>query len=109
MPCLNEAETLGRCIDKANDFMKRNNIAGEILIADNGSTDGSQAIATNSGARVIEVEQKGYGKALINGIHSSHGKYVIMGDSDDSYDFSHLEDFVSKLREGFDLVMGNRF
>lgn len=109
MPCLNEAETLGTCIRKAKTFLEKYNVAGEIVIGDNGSTDGSQAIAEKLGARVVPVKQRGYGAAIMGAIAESHGKYVIMGDSDDSYDFLHLELFVEKLREGYDLVMGNRF
>ena len=109
MPCLNEEETLEKCIKKAKKFLKRSNINGEILIADNGSTDNSIEIAKRNKARVINVKTKGYGSALIAGTKEAYGKYVIMGDSDDSYDFLHLEAFVEKLREGYDLVMGNRF
>lgn len=109
MPCLNEAETLAICIKKAKAFLSEWGIKGEVLIADNGSTDGSQEIATNNGARVLAVEEKGYGAALISGCRAAEGKYVIMGDSDDSYDFGNLMPFVEKLREGYDLVMGNRF
>jgi glycosyltransferase involved in cell wall biosynthesis len=109
MPCLNEAETLKLCIDKAMKYIKENNINGEVVIGDNGSTDGSQEIAISCGARVIAVPRKGYGSALMGAIEASYGKYVIMGDSDDSYDFSKLNFFVEKLREGYDLVMGNRF
>lgn len=109
MPCLNEAETLAACIEKAMGFLARSGIAGEVLIADNGSSDGSQDIAMRLGARVIHVPEKGYGAALIAGIAAARGRYVIMGDSDDSYDFSALEPFITKLRQGFDLVMGNRF
>lgn len=109
MPCLNEALTIEKCINKAKTFLTSNNIDGEILIADNGSTDGSQEIAINSGARVVNIEQKGYGAALIGGCNEAKGKYVIMGDSDDSYDFLNLMPFVEKLREGYELVMGNRF
>ena len=109
MPCLNEAETLETCIKMAQDFLKRSEIVGEILVADNGSTDDSQAIATRSGARVVAVRDKGYGAALLGGIRAAHGKYVIMGDADASYDFSRLELFIEKLREGYELVMGNRF
>ncbi len=109
MPCLNEAETLAVCIKKAKAFLADNHVDGEILIADNGSTDGSQEIARKEGVRVLDVERKGYGSALISGCNAAEGKYVIMGDSDDSYDFYHLMPFVEKLREGYDLVMGNRF
>jgi glycosyltransferase involved in cell wall biosynthesis len=109
MPCLNEAETLATCIVKANESLKNLRIAGEVLIADNGSTDGSKEIARSLGARVVQVERKGYGNALMRGIATARGKYVIMGDSDDSYDFTNLGPFVDKLRAGYDLVMGNRF
>lgn len=109
MPCLNEAETLATCIRKALQCIKENGIAGEVLIADNGSTDGSQAIAESLGARVVPVAAKGYGNALMGGIRAARGRFVIMGDSDDSYDFTNLMPFVSKLREGYELVMGNRF
>ena len=109
MPCLNEAETLAICIKKARKFLNDHQIEGEILIADNGSTDGSQAIAKKEGARLLVVESKGYGSALIAGCQTAQGKYVIMGDSDDSYDFSDLMPFVEKLRDGYELVMGNRF
>ncbi|MEI7711368.1 MAG: glycosyltransferase family 2 protein [Rhodospirillales bacterium] len=109
MPCLDEAETLGTCIAKALDFLARSGIAGEVLIADNGSSDGSQAIARNLGARVVDVTSRGYGTALLGGIQAAQGRFVIMGDSDDSYDFSRLEPFVEKLRAGNALVMGNRF
>ena len=109
MPCLNEAETLAICIDKAQAFLARSGIAGEVVIADNGSTDGSQAIAVAHGARVVPIAARGYGSALIGGIQAALGRYVIMADSDDSYDFSRLEGFVERLREGWHLVMGNRF
>jgi glycosyltransferase involved in cell wall biosynthesis len=109
MPCLNEARTLGRCVAKAQAFLARMGIRGEVLVADNGSTDGSQVIATQGGARVVAVPVRGYGAALIAGIRAAQGRYVIMGDSDDSYDFSALEAFVLKLREGHQLVVGNRF
>ncbi|MHA6644403.1 glycosyltransferase family 2 protein [Mesorhizobium sp. A623] len=109
MPCLNEAETLAVCIGKAQAFLDAAGISGEVLIADNGSTDGSQAIATELGARVVPVAQKGYGAALLGGIASARGRFVIMGDADDSYDFSALDAFVARLRDGADLVMGNRF
>ncbi len=109
MPCLNEAETLGSCIAAARRFLARSGVSGEILIADNGSTDGSQAIARKGGARVVAVAARGYGAALIGGIRSARGRFVVMGDSDDSYDFSTLDAFVAKLRQGFQLVMGNRF
>src|SRR5687768_17385285 len=109
MPCLNEAETLSPCIMKAQQALKTLNITGEVIVADNGSTDGSQQLARSLGARVVDVREKGYGAALIGGIRAARGMYVVMGDSDDSYDFSNLGPFVTKLREGFDLVMGNRF
>ncbi len=109
MPCLNEAETLGTCIRKALESLRKHDIAGEVVVADNGSSDGSQAIATGLGARVVHVPQRGYGAALAGGIEAARGRYVIMGDADDSYDFSNLIPFVQKLREGYDLVMGNRF
>lgn len=109
MPCLNEEETLAICIRKAMGFLAKNQIIGEVVIADNGSTDQSVSIAKQEGARVIHVDQKGYGNALISGIHGANGKYIIMGDADDSYDFSSLDDFVKFLREGYELVMGNRF
>lgn len=109
MPCLNEAETLAICIQKAQRFLAENQVAGEIIIADNGSTDGSQAIAQAEGARLVPVTEKGYGSALMGGITAAHGQYVIMGDADDSYDFSALGGYLEKLRQGYDLVMGNRF
>jgi hypothetical protein len=109
MPCLNEAETIAACIDKAHGFLARSGVAGEILIADNGSSDGSVEYALARGARVIAVTERGYGAALRAGIAAARGRYVIMGDADDSYDFSRLELFLTRLREGSDLVMGNRF
>ena len=109
MPCLNEAETIEVCIKKALKSLEENHINGEVLIADNGSTDGSQEIAERNGARVIHVPVKGYGSALIEGTKQAYGKYVIMGDADDSYDFSNIMPYVEKLREGYELVMGNRF
>lgn len=109
MPCLNEAETLARCIRKARSSLERLGLRGEVLIADNGSTDGSQALARAEGARVVDVAERGYGAALKGGIAAARGRWVVMGDADDSYDFSRLEGFVEKLREGYQLVMGNRF
>lgn len=109
MPCLNEAATIGRCIAKARSFLTNNGVAGEIIVGDNGSADGSQAIAQTQGARVVEVAERGYGAALLGAIRAARGTYVIMGDSDDSYDFSALSGFLDRLREGCDLVMGNRF
>ena len=109
MPCLNEAETLPACIQKANSFLNSSHIAGEVLIADNGSTDGSRQIALDIGARLVPVAAQGYGSALWTGINSARGKFVIMGDSDGSYDFSALSSYVEKLRDGADLVMGDRF
>lgn len=109
MPCLNESETLEVCIRKALASIEGLGINGEVLIADNGSTDGSQEIARRLGARVVHVERRGYGNALMRGIATARGKYIIMGDSDDSYDFTNLGPFVARLRDGYDLVMGNRF
>jgi glycosyltransferase involved in cell wall biosynthesis len=109
MPCLNEAETIATCIDKARHYLDHSGIRGEILVADNGSTDGSREIAAEHGARVVRVPERGYGAALRAGIQAAGGRYVIMGDADDSYDFSDLSPFVTKLREGAELVMGNRF
>lgn len=109
MPCLDEAETLEICIEKARQSLTDIGIEGEVLISDNGSTDGSQEIAVRCGARVVNAPSPGYGGALQAGIAAANSKYIIMGDADDSYDFSDLEPFVLKLREGYDLVMGNRF
>jgi glycosyltransferase involved in cell wall biosynthesis len=108
MPCLNEADTIAVCIEKAQRALMENNISGEIVVADNGSTDGSQDIAHRMGARVVRVEGKGYGNALMGGIAAARGRYVIMGDADDSYDFLEIPRFVEKLREGYDLVQGCR-
>jgi hypothetical protein len=109
LPCLNEAETLAGCVEEALRALRDHGFRGEVVVADNGSTDGSQAIATRLGARVVPVAEKGYGNALRGGIAAARGRYVLMGDSDGSYDFSHADRFVAKLREGCDLVMGNRF
>ncbi len=109
MPCLNEAETLETCIRKARECLRCNDIAGEVVVADNGSADGSQEIAQRLGARLVHVRQRGYGAALQGGIEASRGRYVIMGDADDSYDFGNLMPFITKLRQGYDLVVGNRF
>lgn len=109
MPCLNEAKTLPICLEKAFRFLRESGIEGEVVVADNGSTDGSIEIAEKMGARVVPVPVKGYGAALSEGIFEARGEFVIMGDSDDSYDFLALQPYVDKLREGYDLVMGNRF
>jgi glycosyltransferase involved in cell wall biosynthesis len=109
MPCLNEARTVGICVRKARAYLELNNIKGEVVVADNGSTDGSQEIAAAFGARVVAVASRGYGYALRAGIAAARGRFVIMGDSDDSYDFAALDPFVEKLRDGYQLVMGNRF
>jgi len=109
LPCLNEAETLATCIRKAQSSIARMGIAGEVIVADNGSSDGSQDIARSVGARVVDVSVRGYGAAVQAGIEAAHGQYVIMADADDSYDLAGMEPFVAKLREGFDLVMGDRF
>lgn len=108
IPCLNEAETLPACIEKARRSLSEYTIIGEIIVADNGSTDGSQALAAELGACVINVDAKGYGNALMGGIAAARGKYVIMGDADDSYDFLETPKFIEKLREGHDLVQGCR-
>ena len=109
MPCLNEADTLGACIEKARRSLQALCVAGEIVVADNGSSDGSPEIARSLGARVVHVAAKGYGNALMGGIAGARGRYVIMGDADDSYDFGDIGPFLERLREGYELVMGNRF
>ena len=109
MPCLNEARALPSCLQKAQDFLSRHRIEGEIIVADNGSADGSAEIARKAGARVVEVTEKGYGAALAGGIAAAAGRFVIMGDADDSYDFTALMPILEKLRAGYDLVVGNRF
>ena len=109
MPCLNEADTLANCIRNAKQGLRHAGVEGEIIIADNGSTDGSQTIAIAEGAHLVQVQERGYGHALMGGIHAARGKYVIMGDADESYDFTAIGPFLDKLREGYDLVMGNRF
>ena len=108
MPCLNEAETLASCIQKARAGLERAGVRGEVLVVDNGSTDGSVAIAEKLGARVVHVREKGYGSALRGGIEAARGQWVVLGDADDSYDFSRIEGFVQKFREGCELVMGCR-
>jgi glycosyltransferase involved in cell wall biosynthesis len=109
MPCLDEAPTIGTCIRKAQNAFDRIGIVGEVVVADNGSTDGSKEIAEELGAHVVPVQERGYGAALTGGIAAARGRWVIMGDADDSYDFSDLEPFVRRLREGYELVNGNRF
>ncbi len=109
MPCLNEAETLATCIAKARRCLEENGVRGEIIVADNGSSDGSIRIAEESGAQVISIAKKGYGNALMGGVEAARGTFIIMGDADDSYDFSNLMPFIEKLRQGHDLVLGNRF
>jgi len=109
IPCLNEAETLGTCIEKATRFIQGNTLGGEVVVADNGSTDGSQEIAIKAGARLVNVSIRGYGSALMGGIESAQEDFIIMGDADDSYDFTSLQPFVDALQGGADLVMGNRF
>ncbi len=108
MPCLNEIDTLAICIDKAQETMQQHGIAGEVIVADNGSTDGSIEVALQMGARVVEVEEMGYGNALMGGIEAARGRFVIMGDADDSYDFREIPSFIEQLREGYDLVQGCR-
>ena len=109
MPCLNEAETVATCVHKAAAFIADNGISGEVVVADNGSTDGSRKLAEDAGAHVVPIAERGYGNALMGGILAARGEYVIMGDADDSYDFTNLMPFVTELRQGYDLVMGNRF
>src|SRR5262245_55441806 len=109
LPCLDESETLATCIRKAMASMAELRVAGEVVVADNGSTDGSQAIARAEGARVVDVDIKGYGAALMGGIEAARGEFVIMADADDSYDLASLGPFVDALRDRADLVMGNRF
>jgi hypothetical protein len=109
IPCLDEAGTIGTCIDKARQFLSSHGVAGEVIVADNGSADGSQRLAERKGARVVTIGARGYGSALMGGIMAARGEFVIMGDGDDSYDFLQLEPFLEKLRAGYDLVMGNRF
>ena len=109
MPCLNEAETVATCVRKARGFLERTRIEGEVLVADNGSADGSPELARTAGARVVHISQKGYGSALLGGIRAARGKFVIMADADDSYDFSQLDAFVDSLRAHYDMVIGHRF
>src|SRR4029077_14852717 len=109
LPCLNERETVGTCVQKAVEALRRAGVHGEVIVADNGSTDGSVELAETEGARVIHVEHRGYGNALRGGIQEARGTYVLMADSDDSYDFTHIPRFIEQLRNGSDLVMGNRF
>jgi glycosyltransferase involved in cell wall biosynthesis len=108
IPCLQEPDTLETCIQKAQRALQEHNITGEIIVADNGSTDGSQAIAVRMGARVVHVASRGYGSALMGGIAAAQGQFIIMGDADDSYNFLEIPKFVEKLQEGFDLVQGCR-
>ena len=109
LPCLNEEKTLPFCIKEIKEYIAKTNISAEILVSDNNSTDNSVSIAEKLGARVVVCEKKGYGNALINGTNNAYGKYCIMGDSDGSYDFSHLDEFINAVRNGYDLVVGNRF
>jgi glycosyltransferase involved in cell wall biosynthesis len=109
IPCLNEAETVATCVTKAVRFLEQSGIDGEVIVADNGSTDGSRQLSADAGARVVPVGERGYGNALIGGILAARGEYVIMGDADDSYDFTALMPFIVELRKGADMVMGNRF
>ena len=109
MPCLNEVETLATCIRKAQEAIAKDGLSAEIIVADNGSADGSQMVARELGVRVVDVQRKGYGSALMGGIDAAQGEFVIMGDADDSYDFRAIGPLLAKLREGYDLVMGNRF
>lgn len=109
IPALNEEQTIGICIQKAKEFIEKNNINGEILVANNNSTDNTEKVSKDMGARVITVKNKGYGNALIEGTKNAYGKYTIMGDADNSYNFLELEELVKKLEEGYDLVIGNRY
>lgn len=109
IPCLNEAESIGTCVAKARRCLEELELRAEVVVADNGSTDGSAEIARRSGARVVHVAERGYGSALLGGIAAARGQLIVMGDADDTYDFSRLEPFIAKLQEGYDLVMGNRF
>src|SRR5450755_2214533 len=109
LPCLNEAETVGVCVAKAGNWLRESGVAGEVIVADNGSTDDSPELATAAGARVVTVRRKGYGNALLRGIRASRSTYVLMADADDSYDLENLSPFLEALRAGSDLVMGNRF
>jgi glycosyltransferase involved in cell wall biosynthesis len=109
MPCLNESRTLAECIEAAQSFFRKSGVSGEVVVADNGSTDGSPQIAAMAGARVVAVERKGYGAAILGGLHEARGRFVIMGDADRSYDFGALGEYLAKLRAGVHLVMGNRF
>ena len=109
MPCRNEAETLETCVAKARRYLDGSGVDGEIIVVDNGSTDGSAALARRLGVRVVEVPEQGYGAALMGGILAARGTFIVMGDADDSYDFSALEPFMAALRDGADLVMGDRF
>jgi len=109
MPCLNEAETLAKCIRHAQSAIANGGLSAEIIVADNGSSDGSQQIARDLGARVVDVSRKGYGSALIGGIDAAQGRFIVMGDADDSYDFGAIGPLIDKLREGYELVVGNRF
>lgn len=109
MPCLNEEKTIGICIEKAQRFLKANNVIGEVLIANNGSTDNSEKIAKEHNARIVNIERKGYGNAIIGGSKQARGKYTIMGDADDSYNFLEIKPILDKLKQGNDLVVGNRY
>ncbi|MEP0773178.1 MAG: glycosyltransferase family 2 protein, partial [Acidobacteriota bacterium] len=109
LPCLNEAATVATCVGKARQFLDRSGIDGEVVVADNGSSDGSAELAAAAGARVVHVAERGYGSALTAGIAAAHGTFVIMADADDSYDLANLDEFVERLRQGWELVMGNRF
>jgi len=109
IPCLNEANSIGICVSKATEAFRTAGLRGEVVVADNGSTDGSIDIAEKRGARVVRVEARGYGSALRAGIAAARGAFIVMGDADDSYDFSEVPRFVDKWRQGNDVVMGNRF
>jgi len=109
MPCLNEKETIGICVENARKALAQSSLSGEVIVADNGSTDGSRQIALDKGATVVDVKEKGYGSAYLGGLHAANGEYIVIADSDDTYDFFEIPKFIKKLDDGFEFVNGNRF